>query len=98
LKNSSICSRQREQQGAIHELEFVGETGKPRVAPRSLIFCHQIEENAFEQLGIEHSLRLGKTAKTHRPCADLVLNSLQMACCAKASHGIEHRIEHAEQF
>jgi len=46
------------QQGAVHEFEFVSEMGEPRVAPRSLVFCPQIEEHSFEQFGIENSLRL----------------------------------------
>lgn len=46
------------QQRAVHELEFVGERGEPRIAPRSLVFFHQIEEDPFAQFGIEHSLRL----------------------------------------
>lgn len=78
-----VHARQGWQQRAVHELEFVRKRGETGVAPRSLVFSHKIEEKTFEQFGIEHSLRLGKTAKTHITYTDFVLDTLQMTCRAK---------------
>ena len=70
---------------------------EPGIAPRGGDFAGELEEHLFEQFGVENSLRFGEPAQTHRPGADVLLHSLEVTRRAKATHGIDHRIEQAEE-
>ena len=70
---------------------------KPGIAPRGGDFAGELEEHLFEQFGFKNSLRFGETAQTHGLGADVLLHSLEMTRRAKATHGIDHRIEQAEE-
>ena len=57
----------------------------------------QLREHLGQQRRVEQMLGFGETAQAHRPGADLLRHALQWAGGTEAAHGLDDRIEQAEE-